>query len=109
MSAPAPPDAAVDPWRDVVGQPGAVRRLSAAVTDPVHAYLLIGPPGSGKQALAHAFAAALLSVGAADDEARERHVRLALAGQHPDLRLVEEPAWKPNYVIRGLEELRVEA
>ncbi len=89
VSAPAPPDAAVDPWRDVVGQPGAVRRLSAAVTEPVHAYLLIGPPGSGKQALAHAFAAALLSVGSADDEARERHVRLALAGQHPDLRLVE--------------------
>ncbi len=27
----------------------------------------------------------------------------------PDLRLVEEPAWKPNYIIRGLEELRVEA
>jgi cytochrome P450 len=26
----------------------------------------------------------------------------------PSLRLVEEPRWKPNYIIRGLEELRVE-
>ena len=81
--------AAAEPWRDVVGQPGAVRRLAAAVGEPVHAYLLVGPPGSGKQALAHAFAAALLSAGAPDEAARERHVRLALAGQHPDLRLVE--------------------
>ena len=89
VSATAPPDAAVDPWRDVVGQEGAVRRLAASVAEPVHAYLLVGPPGSGKQALARAFAAALLSVGAEDEAARERHVRLALAGQHPDLRLVE--------------------
>ena len=27
----------------------------------------------------------------------------------PALRLVEEPAWKPNYIIRGLRELRVAA
>ncbi len=67
VSATAPPDAAVDPWRDVVGQEGAVRRLAASVAGPVHAYLLVGPPGSGKQALARAFAAALLSVGAEDD------------------------------------------
>ena len=89
MTAPAPTDAAVDPWRDVVGQPGAVRRLAASVDAPVHAYLLVGPPGSGKQALARAFAAALLSAAAPDAAARERHVRLALAGQHPDLRSIE--------------------
>ena len=89
MSATAPPDTGLDPWRDVVGQRGAVRRLAAAVDAPVHAYLLVGPPGSGKQSVARAFAAALLSVGSADDAARERHIRLALAGQHPDLRLVE--------------------
>jgi DNA polymerase-3 subunit delta' len=77
-----------DPWRGVVGQPGAVRRLAAGVDAPVHAYLLVGPPGSGKRSLARAFAAALLSAGA-DGAGRERHVRLALAGQHPDLRLVE--------------------
>ena len=27
----------------------------------------------------------------------------------PNLKLVEEPRWKPNYIIRGLEELRVQA
>jgi cytochrome P450 len=27
----------------------------------------------------------------------------------PALRLVEEPRWKPNYIIRGLHELRVAA
>jgi cytochrome P450 len=27
----------------------------------------------------------------------------------PTLQLVEEPRWKPNYIIRGLEELRVSA
>jgi DNA polymerase-3 subunit delta' len=78
-----------DPWRDVVGQPGAVRHLTAAARDPVHAYLLVGPAGSGARAVARAFAAVLLSAGAGDDEARRRHIRLALAEQHPDLRVVE--------------------
>ena len=94
--------ASSDPWRDVVGQEGAVRQLAAAAREPVHAYLLVGPAGSGKHCLARAFAAALLSAadpggstdgadaaGAIGAAARERHVRLALAGQHPDLRMVE--------------------
>ena len=56
------------PWAGVVGQPGAVRQLAAAVGAPVHAYLLVGPPGSGKRALARGFAAALLSQGATGDQ-----------------------------------------
>jgi cytochrome P450 len=32
-----------------------------------------------------------------------------LVRQLPDLELVEEPTWKPNYIIRGLEGLRVRA
>ena len=32
-----------------------------------------------------------------------------LMDRFPNLELVEEPAWKPNYVIRGLEGLRVRA
>lgn len=80
--------AAVDPWRDVVDQPSAVRQLEAAVRAPVHAYLLVGPPGSGKRALARGFAAEVLAGQATGDD-RERHVRLALAEQHPDLRVVE--------------------
>ena len=37
----------------------------------------------------------------------EASFRAVLEGL-PALRLVEEPRWKPNYIIRGLEELRVE-
>ena len=77
----------VDVWGDVVGQDEAVRQLEAAVEHPVHAYLLLGPSGSGKRALARAFAARLLSAGTTGADA-ERHIRLALAEHHPDLRMV---------------------
>jgi len=65
-----------------------MRQLLASVAAPVHAYLLVGPTGSGKRALARGFAGELLGAGTAG-EARDRHVRLALAEQHPDLRVVE--------------------
>ena len=78
----------IDVWADVVGQPHAVAQLTAAAVHPVHAYLLVGPSGSGKRAAARAFAALLLSAGTEGDEA-ERHQRLALAEAHPDLHVVE--------------------
>jgi DNA polymerase-3 subunit delta' len=74
-------------WDAVIGQDAAVGRLSAAVDQPVHAYLFAGPPGSGKQQAAHAFAAALLCPNGGDATCRD--CRLALAGQHPDVREVE--------------------
>jgi DNA polymerase-3 subunit delta' len=80
--------AALDVWADVVGQDRAVAQLAAAAANPVHAYLLVGPPGSGKRAAARAFAALLLSAGS-DGDAAERHARLALAEAHPDLHVVE--------------------
>jgi DNA polymerase III subunit delta' len=82
------PTAAVDLWRDVVGQERAVSALRAAAEAPVHAYLLVGPEGAGKRAAARAFAALVLSDGAPPADV-ERHQRLALAEQHPDLRVVE--------------------
>ncbi len=74
-----------DGWAAVVGQEAAVDQLRA-VTRPVHAYLLVGPAGSGKRAAARAFAADLLAAVAPDPE---RARRLALAEEHPDLHVVE--------------------
>lgn len=78
----------IDLWAQVVGQPAAVAAARAASRNPVHAYLLVGPRGSGKRALARAFAAALLSEGR-DEADVARHASLALAGTHPDLTIVE--------------------
>lgn len=72
-------------WDGVVGQPRAVERLRAAATAPVHAYLFVGPPGSTKDAAARAFAALLL---AGADDPDQRDARLALTGEHPDVREV---------------------
>lgn len=76
-------------YGDVLGQERAVAQLVAAAASPVHAYLLVGPPGTGKRAAARAFAAALLcpdgGCGACDVCAR------VLAGVHPDV-IVRERA-----------------
>jgi DNA polymerase III subunit delta' len=88
MSDAAEQVADVAPWRDVVDQSSAIRQLEAAARAPVHAYLLVGPQGSGRRALARGFAAEVLAAGATGAD-RKRHVRLALAEQHPDLRVVE--------------------
>ncbi|MGH9244748.1 MAG: hypothetical protein ACRD29_10610 [Acidimicrobiales bacterium] len=79
---------ALDPWAAVVAQERAVSELQAVVDRPVHAYLFVGPAGSGKRQLARSFAASLLAAGAARADV-ERHVRLALSEQHPDLVVVE--------------------
>lgn len=76
----------IDPWASVIGQPRAVEAMRRAATSPVHAFLLVGPKGSGKRALARAFAAAVLGDGQ-DDVAR--HVDLAMRDIHPDLTVVE--------------------
>ena len=73
-------------WDAVVGQSRAVDQLTRAAVNPVHAYLFVGPPGSTKHEAARAFAALLL-VG--HDEPEARDARLALAGEHPDVREVE--------------------
>ena len=75
--------ATIDPWTGIVGQDFAVAQLQAAAVHPVHAYLLVGPRGSGKRQLARSFAATLLASTASDDP--DRTIKLALAGRHPDL------------------------
>jgi DNA polymerase III subunit delta' len=74
----------------VIGQEQAVTKLREAIAAPVHAYLLAGPPGSGKREAARAFAAALLCRQGGDGTCRD--CRLALAGEHPDVREVERAA-----------------
>ena len=72
-------------WAGVVGQSQAIGRLSYAANDPVHAYLFVGPPGSTKDEASRAFAALLM---AGSDDPTQRDARLALAGEHPDVREV---------------------
>lgn len=71
----------------VVGQPRAVSQLMAAARRPVHAYLLHGPPGSGKRAAALGFGAALLCPNGGCGVCST--CKRALAGIHPDLTVVE--------------------
>lgn len=73
-------------WDRVHGQDRAIARLKAAASDPVHAYLFVGPPGCTKNEAARAFAALVL---AGRDDPESRDARLALAGEHPDVREVE--------------------
>ncbi len=81
---------ATDPFGPVVGQDAAVRILRAAEGREAHAWLLIGPAGTGTRAAARALAAGVVAGGDRGSE-RERHVSLALAEKHPDL-IVKEPA-----------------
>jgi DNA polymerase-3 subunit delta' len=71
----------------VVGQDQAVAVLRAAARRPVHAYLLVGPPGTGKRAAARDFAAAVLCPGGADGDCDA--CRRVLSGTHPDVTVVE--------------------
>ena len=76
-------------WRDVIGQEPAVATLADAVRDPAamtHAWLLTGPPGSGRSVAARAFAAALLCPDGGCGECRE--CRTALDATHADVDVV---------------------
>jgi DNA polymerase-3 subunit delta' len=71
----------------VVGQPLAVAALEAATGRPVHAYLLHGPPGSGKRTAARALAAGLLCPDGGCG--RCAVCTRVLRGSHPDLVEIE--------------------
>jgi DNA polymerase-3 subunit delta' len=65
---------------EIIGQTRALERLRAAARRPAHAYLLVGPRGSGIEQAAREFAALLIGV-AEDDRGR----RLVERGVHPDV------------------------
>ncbi|WP_130866279.1 DNA polymerase III subunit delta' [Acidipropionibacterium timonense] len=90
-------------WAELIGQERAVRVLRRAVADAPHAmshaWLLTGPPGSGRSNAARAFAAAL----ECDDGGCGvcNACRTALAGSHPDITLV-----RTETLSIGVDEVR---
>jgi len=92
----------VSVWVDIVGQADAVAVLQHAIEEPeamTHAWLLTGPPGSGRSTAARAFAAALQC---AEGGCGTCHAcRTALAGAHPDVSLVAT-----EHVYLRVEEVR---
>lgn len=70
-------------WDDLTGQDDAVATVRAAAAGEglTHAWLITGPPGSGRSVLAYAFAAALIAP-AGDEAATQAQVE---ARTHPDL------------------------
>jgi len=80
-------------WDGLVGQERAVEALQRAAARPTHAYLVVGPDGSGVEDAARAFAAAL--VGASGDGRAEGLVR---RGIHPDV--VEFAPNGPTYRVK---------
>ena len=80
-------------WDGIVGQERAIAVLERAAERPVHAYLLVGPRGSGVEDAARAFAARLIDV---DDD---RGVALVRRGMHPDV--VEFEPGAASYSVKG--------
>jgi DNA polymerase-3 subunit delta' len=70
---------------------------------PSHAYLLHGPAGAGKRAIARAFAAALLAEGAPDESAARAVAARVERGTHPDLTWVK-PSGAAEMLVSDIDE-----
>jgi len=90
-------------WSELLGQPEAVGQLRQAVAEKdtglQHAWLLTGPPGSGRSNAAMAFAAALLCEKAGCGECKS--CLMVSAGSHPDVSVLAT-----EKVIISIEEIR---
>jgi len=71
----------------VPGQERVIEQLRRAAAHPVHAYLFVGPPGTGKHEAALGFAASLLCPNGGDGTCRV--CRQVLAGTYVDVAVVE--------------------
>lgn len=90
-------------WAELIGQRASVATLQRAVAGGPHAmshaWLITGPPGSGRSNAARAFAAALQC---RDDGCGEcNDCRTALSGAHPDVTLV-----RTELLSIGVDEVR---
>jgi DNA polymerase-3 subunit delta' len=83
---------ATEHWARIPGQERAVTQLHRAAARPVHAYLLVGPRGSGVEEAARCFAAALITADTGSAEDGERSWDLVLRGVHPDVVEIDPPA-----------------
>ena len=94
-------------WDDLVGQDAAVATLRRAVAATAsserhamsHAWLITGPPGSGRSNAARAFAAALQCPSGGCGTCSS--CRTALGGAHPDITLV-----RTEQLSIGVDEVR---
>ncbi|MGI5189161.1 DNA polymerase III subunit delta' [Promicromonospora sp. CA-289599] len=89
-------------WDDVVGQEHAVAALQSAVANPVamtHAWLVTGPPGSGRSVAARAFAAALQCPQGGCGVCQA--CTTTMAGTHPDVTLLAT-----EKVVIAIDEVR---
>ncbi|MBT5181873.1 MAG: DNA polymerase III subunit delta', partial [Actinobacteria bacterium] len=98
-------------WGALVGQSDAVEKLSRAVTDAdkirngepgpamTHAWLITGPPGSGRSTAATTFAAALMCP--LNGCGTCQICRMTPFGGHPDVQIVI-----PSELSYGVEEAR---
>ncbi len=90
-------------WDDLVGQDRAVETLQRAVAGErsamTHAWLITGPPGSGRSNAARAFAAALQCDHGGCGECNT--CRTVLSGAHPDVTLV-----RTEKLSIGVDEVR---
>ena len=90
-------------WSELLGQPEAVGQLRQAVKTKndglQHAWLLTGPPGSGRSNAAIAFAAALLCEQAGCGQCKS--CRMVQSGSHPDVSVLTT-----EKVIISIEEIR---
>ena len=92
-----------DVWSELIGQQRAVETLRRAVDGRrhamTHAWLFVGPPGSGRSNAAKAFAAALQCARGGCGHCEE--CRTTLSGAHPDVTLL-----RTEKLSIGVDEVR---
>ena len=90
-------------FADLLGQPEAVDQLQHALSEKsdgvYHAWLFVGPPGSGRSNLARAFAQSLICK--ADGCGQCKDCQLVTAGNHPDLSVLTT-----DKVVITIDEVR---
>ena len=90
-------------WSELLGQPEAVSQLRQAVANKdsglQHAWLITGPPGSGRSNAAAAFAAGLLCESGGCGDCKS--CRMVALGSHPDVTVLAT-----EKVIISIEEIR---